>query len=159
VNSLWPSKRVTDWFERAVLSALQLLLMIMIVIAVLELVYLIWVGLSLKLASIDSLPEMQVALQRAFAAVLLVLIGLELMETLRVYLLDHRVRLEVVLVVALIALCRHIIQLDVVHLDGLVTIGIAALLIALTGGYFLLRRLDSASSRLSKNDVESGSEP
>ena len=159
MNISWLSKRISDWFERVILSALQLLLMITIVIAVLDLIYVMWLGLTLRLPSIATLPEMQLALQRAFAAVLLVLIGLELMETLRIYLFDHRVRLEVVLVGALIALCRHIIQLDVAHLDGTVSLGIAALVLALTAGYFLLRRVGPIRQQESQNVAESHPEP
>jgi uncharacterized membrane protein (DUF373 family) len=78
-------------------------------------------------------------MQQGFGGILLVLIGLELLETVRAYLQDHHVRLEVVLIVALIALGRHILELNLEALNGVTLIGIAALMLALTGGYFLIR--------------------
>ena len=44
-----------------------------------------------------------------------------------------------ILIVAVIAVSRHIIQLDFEHADGFVLIGIGALVISLTAGYFLVR--------------------
>ena len=138
-NGLWPGESITHGFERGVLSALQLLLMVLILLAVLDLVWLLWRGATTTLVAIDSVEELRKALQRGFAGILLVLIGLELLETLRAYLHDHNVRLEAVLVVAVIALGRHIIQIDLEHMNGLSMIGVAALVLALAIGYFLVR--------------------
>ena len=147
MKGLWLSERVTHVFERGVLSAVQLLLMVLIALAVIDLAWLLWRGATTMLMAIDSVSELQKALQRGFAGALLVLIGLELLETLRAYVHDHHVRLEVVLVVAVIALGRHIIQLDLEHLDGLSLLGIAVLMVALTGGYVLVRRLGALRQR------------
>jgi uncharacterized membrane protein (DUF373 family) len=78
--------------------------------------------------------------QRGFAAVLLLMLGLELLDSLRTYFTEHRVRLEMILIVAMIALCRHVILLDVEHLDAMQLLGISALALALTTGYFLVKR-------------------
>jgi uncharacterized membrane protein (DUF373 family) len=67
-------------------------------------------------------------------------LGLELLETLRTYFSEHRVRLEVILIVAIIAAGRHVIQLDFEHIDGLALIGMAAVVLSLTAGYFLIRK-------------------
>lgn len=141
MNSLWPGKRVTETFERIILATTQLLLMGIIALALLDLVYLLAIGVTTKLWALDSVGELQVALQRGFAGVLLLLIGLELLATLRAYLYDHNFRLEVVLVVALIAISRHVIQIDIGHANGLTLIGIAALTLALVVGYFVVRRV------------------
>lgn len=140
-KALWPGARFTERFERGVLVAVQLLLMVLILITVVSLFWLLWRGIQVQWQAIDDVSELQKALQRGFAGILLVLIGLELLETLRAYLHDRHVRLEVVLLVAVIALGRHIIQLDVEHMPAASLLGIAALMIALTGGYYLIRRL------------------
>ena len=62
------------------------------------------------------------------------------METLRVYFKSHRVRLETILAVAIIAIGRHVINLDVEHMSGSSLIGIAAIVLVLTGGYFMVRQ-------------------
>jgi len=71
---------------------------------------------------------------------LLVLIGLELIEVIKVYLVDEQVHVEVIFLVAIIAVARKIIVLDVKKLDPLVSLGMAAIIISLAGGYYLLKR-------------------
>lgn len=137
---LWPGDAATSRFERFVLVAVQLLLMGLILVAVADLIWLMWHGLLNQLVAVTDVEHLQKALQRGFAGILLVLIGLELLETLRAYLHDRHVRLEIVLLVAVIALGRHIVMLDLEHLDGMLLLGIAALILALTGGYVLVRR-------------------
>ncbi len=43
-----------------------------------------------------------------------------------------------ILAVALIAVGRHIMVLDLEHVSGVQTVGVAALVLALVGGYYLL---------------------
>ena len=71
---------------------------------------------------------------------LLVLIGLELIEVIKVYLVDEQVHVEVIFLVAIIAVTRKVIVLDVKELDPLVSLGIAAIILSLAGGYYLLKR-------------------
>jgi hypothetical protein len=70
------------------------------------------------------------SVQTAFSGVLLIILGLELMETLRVYFRSHRVRLETILAVAIIAVGRHVINLDVEHMSGGSLMGVAAVVLA-----------------------------
>jgi uncharacterized membrane protein (DUF373 family) len=76
-----------------------------------------------------------------FGLFLLVLIGIELIETLRTYLTDHEIHAEVVFTVALIAIGRKVIILDVKELPSLTLVGIAAIILAMSFGYFLLKYL------------------
>jgi uncharacterized membrane protein (DUF373 family) len=71
---------------------------------------------------------------------LLVLIGLELIEVIKVYLVDEQVHVEVIFLVAIIAVARKVIVLDVKELDPLVSLGMAAIIVSLAGGYYLLKR-------------------
>jgi uncharacterized membrane protein (DUF373 family) len=77
-----------------------------------------------------------------FADLLLVLIGLELMHTVKVYLQDHTVHVEVILAVALVALARKVIVVNLKDQES--SIGLALLIIALAGGHWLLRRSDGS---------------
>lgn len=140
-RELWPGDAANSRFERFVLVAVQLLLMGLILVAVADLIWLMWHGLLNELVAIADVEHLQKALQRGFAGILLVLIGLELLETLRAYLHDRHVRLEIVLLVAVIALGRHIVQIDLEHVPAVSLVGIAALMLALTIGYYLIRRL------------------
>jgi uncharacterized membrane protein (DUF373 family) len=133
-------ERVMRLVENAILKAAQILLLLVIIAAVYQLWYLFVVALRDQFSDISSVPLLTVAVQRGFAGVLMVVLGLELLETLRVYATQHRMRLEVILVVATIAVGRHIINLDFDHLSGVEIAGIAALILALSGGYYLVRK-------------------
>jgi uncharacterized membrane protein (DUF373 family) len=69
-----------------------------------------------------------------------VLLGLGLMESVKVYLTQESIHVEVVLLVALIAVSRSLLLQDFQTTDPLLLIGLAAVLVALTGGYFLLKK-------------------
>ncbi len=81
-----------------------------------------------------------------FGRVLLVVIGLELIETMRVFAAEGVVRVEVVLTVAMIALARRIIVLEPGHVPAPVLFAIAALLVALSiANLAFVRRRPAAS--------------
>jgi uncharacterized membrane protein (DUF373 family) len=126
-------------FESTVVVAVGLVLGVAVAIAVAELYLLIFDSVRTGL-SLESLNSLQEGLQNVFGAVLLVLLGLELIDTLRVYFVDHEVRTEVILVVAMIAVGRHIIQIDFHHTGGLELIGMAAVVGALAVSYYLIKR-------------------
>jgi len=79
-------------------------------------------------------------MQKVFAGVLVVLLGLELAETIKSYFADHQIRVEVILIVAVVAVGRHIIQLDFDHAPAGEIVGLSALMLSLTGGYFFVKR-------------------
>ena len=159
MKDLWPKEAFTRGFEHWVVSAVQVLLMLMIVLGLLDLVYLLFRGARSDLLNIQTEDELQRAMQQGFAGILLVLIGLELLETVRAYLKSHRIRLEVVLIVAVIALGRHIVELELENVDGLTLIGIAALIAALVGGYYLTRRLRAATAAVASTPASEEIKP
>jgi len=69
-------------------------------------------------------------------------LGLELMDTLRNYFIEHRLRVEFLISVALIAVARHVIQLDYEHSSPWFVIAIAVLMFSLAVSYVAVRRLD-----------------
>jgi uncharacterized membrane protein (DUF373 family) len=72
---------------------------------------------------------------------MLVVIGIELLETImKTYITQGQPHYEVVLSVAIIAIARKVIILDLKEVDSLSLIGIASIIIALTVGYFLMKR-------------------
>ena len=139
MNDLWPRRGFMQGFGHFVLSAVQIILMGLIALSLLDLLYLMIRGIRAEMLSIGTIGALQDAMQNGFSGILLVLIGLELLETVRAYLEDHRIRVEVVLIVAVIALGRHIVEFEPDAQSGGTLLGIAALMIALTGGYFLIR--------------------
>jgi uncharacterized membrane protein (DUF373 family) len=133
-------ERIARWFERGVIYVTQALLMLVVLASLVQLWILFVVAIRNHVGDLDTVPLLTEAVQRAFGGVLLIVLGLELLETLRVYFEKHRVRLEIILVVAIIAVARHVINLDFHHLSGAAIAGIAALFLALTAGYYLVKR-------------------
>jgi uncharacterized membrane protein (DUF373 family) len=78
-----------------------------------------------------------------FGLFLLVLIGVELLETVaRTYLKGEAIHVEPVLLIAIIAVSRKIIVMDLASYAPLTLVGFGALILALSAGYFLLKSGD-----------------
>jgi uncharacterized membrane protein (DUF373 family) len=142
-------------FETTVVIAVGVLLAVAVAIAVLELFLLIFESIHDGL-SLESLSSLQEALQNVFGGVLLVLLGLELIDTLKIYFIDHQVRTEVILVVAMIAVGRHIIQIDFHDTGGLELMGTAALAVSLAVSYYLVKRARSSADELDFSTITNG---
>jgi uncharacterized membrane protein (DUF373 family) len=132
-------------FEIFIVCAAGLLLMLAVAVATVLSYTLFFSGVQANLGSINSVGEMQSAVQRVFAGVLLLLLGLELLETLKTYFSDYHVRTEVILIVALIAVGRHIVQMDFEHMAPASVAGVAVLIVALSISYFLVRKRSSGT--------------
>ena len=132
--------RLIARFEVVVIAALQILLMVAVVAATAQLFVLLFKRLPMSWSEIHTAEDLHPVMQRVFGGVLIVVLGLELIETLKVYFKEHKVRVEVILIVSLIAVARHVIQVDYAQLTGLQVIGIGALILSLAGGYFLVAR-------------------
>ena len=128
-------------FERIVNRAILLFLAIVVALATVEISVLLARRIVAVFRDVEGAPAFQEVLRNAFGAVLMVILGLELMETVKAFAEEHRVRLEILFIVALIAVCRHAIQMDVEHLDGMQLVGFGVLVSALAGGYWLVRSI------------------
>ncbi len=130
---------MTKWlrtFEHAIIRSLIYMMAVIIFISTIELGYLLVKDISsapLFFFEIDQLLEL-------FGFFLLILIGIELLETIKAYLQDKVVHSEIVLEVALIAIARKVIILDFKDYDGIVILGIAALIVTISFSYYLVRR-------------------
>jgi len=80
---------------------------------------------------------------------LVILIGLELLKVLKIFLIEDKIKPELVVEVAIIALCNKIITLDMKHTSSDVLLGIAAILVGLSIGYFFF-----ASGRRTKKRIK-----
>ncbi len=70
----------------------------------------------------------------------MVLIGLELVESVKAYLEEDKVHAEIVFLVAIVAVARKIIILDYKNVTPGFLYGMAAIILALSGGYWLVRK-------------------
>jgi uncharacterized membrane protein (DUF373 family) len=71
---------------------------------------------------------------------MMILIGIELIETIKIYLVDESIHVEVICLVAIVAIARKVIILDVDKLPPVTLLGIAAIILALSVGYFFIKK-------------------
>jgi len=82
-----------------------------------------------------------------FGLFLMVMIGLELMTSIHMYLEDHTIHAEMMLLVAMTAVTRKIVILDATKLEPLTVFGLGFLVVSLAGGYYLIRDRRAAAQR------------
>ncbi|HVP00294.1 MAG TPA: phosphate-starvation-inducible PsiE family protein [Bryobacteraceae bacterium] len=130
--------------EVVTVSALQVLAILLVAVATVILYILFYQGLRTQAAHIESVGGLLFVMQKAFAGILTVVLGLELLETLKAYFAEHHVRLEVILVVAIIAVGRHVLEVDFDHTTGVELLGLSGVILSLSLGYFLVKRTQVA---------------
>jgi uncharacterized membrane protein (DUF373 family) len=140
--SVIDENRISRVFDLWVLRILRITMAVGITAALAILVLLVLRELHRSWTQIDSIAELQQAVQALFAGVLLVVLGLELMDTLRNYFIEHRLRVEFLISVALIAVARHVIQLDYEHESPWLVMAIAVLTFSLAASYVGVRRFE-----------------
>lgn len=69
-----------------------------------------------------------------------ILIAVELIDTFSIYIKEHHIKVQSILLIGLMALGRKLLILDVGHSDGLSNIGLASIIIALSAGYYLVKK-------------------
>lgn len=132
-------------FEKLIAVVLIIMMSVVILFATIDLGWIIIkdiISPPIFLLDINELLEV-------FGLFLLVLIGIELVETIKAYLSERVIRVEVVIIVALIAISRKVIILDVKELSSLTLIGIATIILALSAGYYLLKKRSIRDGRQS----------
>ncbi len=123
-------------FEHIIVLSLIIMMVIVVVLATIELGWIIIRDITtppIILLEIDELLEI-------FGFFLLVLIGIELLETIKAYLLTNVIHVEIVLEVALIAIARKVIILDINKYESLTLVGIAALIAAVALAFWVIKR-------------------
>ena len=141
-------------FEQVIIVALITMMVVVVLISTIELAVLIvkdiiappryWLG-------IDQLFEI-------FGFFLMLLIGVELLETIKAYMSSNVVHSEIVVEVALIAMARKVISLDVKAHEPLTLLGIAALILSIALAYSFIKRcrIDAKSTVGSGNKRANG---
>ena len=122
-------------FERLITIVLLAMMMLAILVATADLgrqVFEELLGKPFLLLDVTKVTDI-------FGFVFMVLIGLELLETIKTYLSEEQLHVEVVFLVAMIAIARKVILLDVKKMEAPILYGIAAIIFALAAGFFFLR--------------------
>lgn len=123
-------------FERVVIISLISMMILVVLLVTIELGWIIIKDIitpPIILLEISELLEI-------FGFFLLVLIGVELLETIKAYLLEKVIHVEIVLEVALIAIARKVIILDLEKYSSLTVLGIAGLILAVAVAFFVVKQ-------------------
>ena len=129
-------KKIITTFEKVIVVALLGLMMLAVLLSTVELGVIFVQELIRPPLMLLNLEEMLTV----FGFFLMVLIGLELLESIKAYLVEDRVHAEVVFLVAIVAVSRKIIILDYKTITPEMLYGMAAVIVALGVGYFLVKR-------------------
>ena len=119
-------------FEKVITVTLVFLMAIVVLMATIELGWIIVKDIITPPVFLIEIEE----LLEIFGLFLLVLIGVELLETIKAYIKDNVVHIDVVLTVAMIAIARKVIILDVKELPSMTLVGIAAVIMALAAANY-----------------------
>ena len=128
-------------FERGVYYVLMFMLAAVIFLGVIELIIIL---LSSTMADL-SYRLVNHEILEIFGYFLLILIGIELLETMKAYLVKNEIHVEIIILVAIIAVARKIILLDpfvegveLLNSAGMIALGVV--IIALAASYFLVKK-------------------
>lgn len=136
-------------FEKMVILALIVMMALVLFLGTLDLAWLIIKDIitpPVFLLDIDELLEI-------FGLFMLILIGFELIETMvKTYLSQSVDHAQIVMAVAIIAIARKVIILDVKDLSGVALLGIAAIILALSIGYYLIKLKVNVTGSDAKED-------
>ena len=122
-------------FEHVINGMLMVMLAVVVLLATIDLGWIIVKDVltpPIFLLDADELLEL-------FGAFLLVLVGMELLNMVKAYITEKTVHVEVALVVGIIAIARKVVILEPKGMDGLTLLGIAAIIAALTFGYYFVK--------------------
>lgn len=143
--------RYVTKFERAVTAVLLLMMVVVVVLSVADLGLLLARDIvSPPIAFLDEGELIEI-----FGFFLLVLIGIELLETIKAYVNSAEIRTEMIILAALIALSRKLIILKIENMSSASLLGLAAAIVALGITYFLVRQSHRRAGRpVSLNEDE-----
>jgi len=127
-------------FEKGVYAVLMALLMLVLVGSLIDLVWLLYDSLILTTPGLLESREL-IAVLGAF---LLVLIGVELLDTIKAYFHENAIHVEIVMLLAIIAVARKVILLDPTGTTGfefgVELMGIGVIVVGLSAGYYLFKK-------------------
>jgi len=143
-------KKITRLIEKSIIHILIGMMSLILILATIELGYYLVRNIIFSeylLVDLDDLMDL-------FGVFVLVLIGIELLDTIKVYLKENQVHVEVIVLVAIIALARKIVVLKIEEMSGEVIIGIGILIVALAVAYYLIKRAGLMICNFETDDEE-----
>jgi uncharacterized membrane protein (DUF373 family) len=145
--------RIQERFEKIIVSVLILMLIIVISFATYDMGQRLFTAIFQRSEMLFQLEKDDI--YKIFSAFLLVLIGIELLQAMSVYLKENAIHVETVLLVAIIAVARHLIDVNYEETDALKLVGFASLILSLTIGYYFIKK---ALHKIKPEQIEDSTE-
>jgi uncharacterized membrane protein (DUF373 family) len=131
---------IVNKFEKWIYASLMLMLMLLLIAAVIDLARFLFITIVLETPWVLESREV-IQLLGAF---LLVLIGVELLDTIKAYFRENSIHVEIVVLLAIIAVARKVILLDPSGVNGIEygfeLMGIGVIVVGLAAGYYLIKK-------------------
>jgi uncharacterized membrane protein (DUF373 family) len=126
--------------EKSIYGILMIMLVLVLIAAMIDLMMILFdVLVKTTPAQVDT-HEMITVL----GAFLLVLIGVELLDTIKAYFHENAIHVEIVVLLAIIAIARKVILIDPTVLTsyeyGFELMSIGVIVVGLSAGYYLIKR-------------------
>ena len=133
--------KLIKYFEKVVTLILMLFMAVVVILSLYELGLILYKDIMtppLGVLEINELIEL-------FGFFLILMIGVELLETMKDFLVYGHIRLNVIMAVALLAIGRKVIILDIEKYDPTTLIGLGIIILALVVGYWVARTIDNTN--------------
>jgi uncharacterized membrane protein (DUF373 family) len=131
---------IVNKFEKLIYAALMIMLMAVLVAGIVDLAWILVSSLTEISPWLLETHEMITVL----GAFLLVLIGVELLDTIKAYFHENAIHVEIVVLLAIIAIARKVILLDPTGMSGtefgIELMGTGVVVLGLAGCYFLIKK-------------------
>ncbi|OPX63860.1 MULTISPECIES: phosphate-starvation-inducible PsiE family protein [unclassified Methanoregula] len=131
---------IINKIEKVIYAALMVMLIVVLIAAMADLAYILVTSLTNISPWLLESHEMITVL----GGFLLVLIGVELLETIKAYFRENSVHVEIVVLLAIIAIARKVILFDPTGMTasefGLQLIGTGVLVAGLAAGYYMIKK-------------------
>lgn len=143
-------EKLIKYIERGLILGILGIILIVLVLAFVDIAYEIKQKIFLSPKYIIDAG----GLMDIFSLLLVLLIGLELLETVKAYLKDDIVHVEFVILVAIIAIARKVIVWDFNKYSTEELLSLSAMMVGLGISYFLIKASDK-KIRIKRNENES----
>ena len=144
---------IVNKIEKGIYAVLMILMIVVLIAAIVDLAWVL-VERLIVLSPWLLQPHEMIDVLGGF---LLVLIGVELLETVKAYFRENTIHVEIVVLLAIIAIARKVIILDPTGMTGdqfgMELIGCGVIVVGLSAGYYLIKK---AGITIGTGDGKSG---
>ena len=137
-------------YEKWIYAVLIGMLMVVLITSLIDLAFLLYQALLVETPYLLEQHE----LVGVLGAFLLVLIGVELLDTIKAYFTENAIHVEIVVLLAVIAIARKVIILDPAGMNGIEfgveLAGIGVAVVCLGAGYYMIKKAGGITFSLGK---------